>query len=112
MAALIGPDGNDLPETMADGVSSYDFMAINGRALTEYQREAFNGNFGVGLPQAIHQERLSVGAIQHRLDKSFVGDPGYAGQESLEIAFGKGIYSVDLTLEARLIRFGQTLEDI
>ena len=106
---LIGPDGNDLPETMSDGVTAYDFMAINGRVLTSYQREAFSKNFGVGLPQAVHQERLSVGAIQHRLDRSFVGDPGYVGRDSLEVSYGGGTYRIDLTLEARLIQYGETI---
>ena len=110
MRGLIGPDGNTLPETMPDGVSSYDFMSINGRMMTEYQREAFNPYFGIGLVQAIYQARLSVGVIQRRLDASFVGDHGYVGRDILEIGYGDGVYSIDLTLESRLIQYGQTLE--
>ena len=43
---LIGPDGNSLPDVMPDGVSAYDFMAINGRMQTAYLREAFEPFFG------------------------------------------------------------------
>ena len=102
VVALIGPDGNDLPELMADGVTSYDFMAINGRVFTEYQREAFDGTFGVGLVLAIHAQQLSASGIRQRLTNSLSGDPGYVGVDSLEIAIaGLGIYTIDLRLEAQ-----------
>ena len=100
--ALIGPDGNDLPELMTDGVTSYDFMAINGRVFTEYQREAFDGTFGVGLVLAIHAQQLSASGIRQRLTNSLSGDPEYVGVDSLEIAIaGLGIYTIDLRLEAQ-----------
>ena len=100
--ALIGVDGNDLPELMSDGVTAYDFLAINGRVFTEYQREAFDANFGVGLALAIHRQQLSAAGIQQRLSNSFAGDPGYVGVESLEIAIaGRSVYTINLRLEAQ-----------
>lgn len=100
--ALIAPDGNDLPEIMADGVTAYDYMAINGRVFTEHQREAFDADFGVGLVHALHSPTLPAATIKNRLQRSLAGDPGYVGVQSLEVAlFGRSIYTINLELEAQ-----------
>ena len=99
--ALIGPDGNSLPEIMPDGVTAYDYMAINGRVFTEYQRFPFNPDFGVGLVHALRNPTLSAAEIERRLKTSLAGDPGYVGVDKLEVRVaGNNVYEIDLTLEA------------
>ena len=100
--ALIGADGNDLPDVLADGVTAYDFMAINGRVFTEHLREPFAPTFGVGLAQALSSPAISGAVVQRRLTASFAGDPGYVGIDSLEVAVtGGNTYRIDLSLEAQ-----------
>ena len=99
--ALVGTDGNDLPDVMSNGVTSYDFISLNGRIFTEYQREPFLPNFGVGLVHLYRAPALSVGEIQTRLQTSFAGDPGYVNVETVDIAVSGGtVYTIDLDLEA------------
>ena len=72
--ALIGPDGNDLPDVMADGVTSYDYVAIRSRVYTAHNREAFAPDFGVGLVHALRTPTLSQGEIARRLERSLAGE--------------------------------------
>ena len=99
IVALIGPDGNDMPDVrIADGVTSYDFVSINGRVFTEFQREPFDLNFGVGLVQVLQSPTLTPETIQGRLTNSLSGDPGYAEIDELEVALANRIFIIDLRL--------------
>ena len=96
---LIGPDGNDVLDIRPDGVTGYDYMSINGRAFTEWQREPFLPAFGVGLAQALSSPSLPEGVVQRRFQASFAGDPGYTGVQSIEVTVpGGNTYRIDLDL--------------
>ena len=90
-----------MPDVMADGVTSYDFMAINSRVFTEFQREPFYPAFGVGLAHVLQSPTLTPATIRRRLENSFAGDPGYVGLESLEVELLGRTYIINLELEAR-----------
>ena len=74
LMTLVGPDGNDLPDILDDGVTAYDWVAINSRVYTEYQREAFDLDFGVGLVHALGRPLVPATEITRRLEASLVGD--------------------------------------
>ena len=95
--ALIGPDGNDMPDVLPDGVTASDYVAINARAFTEHGREAFDPDFGVGISAMIGFPALSVPEMRRRWINSLAG----SGLDVRDIAIraGNRVYRIDLELE-------------
>ena len=92
--AIVGPDGNDMPRVMADGVTSADWVAINARVYTAYQREAFDPTFGLGLAHGLGNPTIPLNLLRERLRASF-------GETHLDIGairlmLAGQVYEIDL----------------
>ena len=95
--ALVGPDGNDMPEVMPDGVAAYDFVAIRSRVYTEYGREAFDPDFGIGLVHALGSQVIGEGEITRRFNRSLAGE--VLGVDELTVQVAGNVYNIRLGLE-------------
>lgn len=94
--AIVGPDGNDMPEELADGVTGTDWVAINARAYTAYQREAFDTAFGLGLAHGLSNPTIPSTELQGRIRASFVGT--HLNVESIRLTVAGRVYDINLAL--------------
>lgn len=96
--ALVGPDGNNLPAVLSDGVAAYDWVALRSRIYTAHDREAFAPDFGIGLAEAIGSPTLSQGDIARRIEASLAGETLNVDTVTVQVAGQR--YDIALRLEA------------
>ena len=97
--ALVGPDGNDMPETLADGVTAYDYVALRSRLYTEHNREAFEPSFGIGLVHALRTPTLTPAQIADRFQASLAGD--VLELDTVTVEVDGDAYDISLRLEVK-----------
>ena len=94
--AVIGPDGNDLPERRADGVLSSDWFALNSRTYTTHGREPFQRDYGVGMAQALGSPAVDEPELRRRWTVSLANYPLVV--EDSSIIAGNSFYRIELDL--------------
>ena len=94
--AIIGPDGNDAP-ALTDGVPTRVWLAVQGRALTYWEREPFDREYGLGLVDGLRNPGPSLEGWQTRMRDSFALLDGYDA-----FAFEVALRGTALTLGVEL----------
>lgn len=95
--AVVGTDGNDLPELRPDGVNGLDWANIAARIYTDHGREPYRPEFGIGVAQAHGNPIFSPEVIQQRFRDSL--DGLYLSARSIGVTAAGGVYRIDLDLE-------------
>ena len=85
-----------MPETLADGVTGTDWVAINARAYTAYQREAFAPAFGLGLAHGLGNPTIPVSQFRNRIRASFVGT--HLDVENIRLTVAGRVYNIDMAM--------------
>lgn len=90
--AIVGPNGNDLPEFIA-GVPGRDWAAIKARVFTDLGREPYSPKFGVGIAQALGNPVFPPGILFERFVESLDGTE--LSVDEFTVEFGDRTYVID-----------------